>query len=126
MNTSRPQQRAQPAVKCGSPAASEGVGLPGSSEALWTMPCIWTAQSARSCVNACPDTTKSDICSTAARRAALYAAAVMIAKYFGRRNGGTPRTRAKRSSNHAAGAFRFGNVLACLAEKRQPKIHGVG
>ena len=40
IKTSRPQQRAQPAVKWGSPAASEGVGTPGSSDADFTCPYI--------------------------------------------------------------------------------------
>jgi hypothetical protein len=48
MNTSRPQHRAQPVVKCVKPAASDGVDFPGSSDAERTCPCICTATSARS------------------------------------------------------------------------------
>ena len=36
MNTSRPQHRAQPAEKWGSPAANEGVDTAGSSDADFT------------------------------------------------------------------------------------------
>lgn len=116
MNTSRPQQRAQPAVKCGRPAASDGVGLPGSSDAERTRPCICTALSARSCVNAWPEATKSDICSIAARRAALYAVETTMAKNLGRRKGGREDLmREKRAANHSAGAFSAGKVSVCLS-----------
>lgn len=71
--TSRPQHLAQPAAKCGNPAARLATGLLGDILALLTRPYICTLHKARSCVSECPDETKSEHCSTTALRAALYA-----------------------------------------------------
>ena len=102
-------------MKWGRPAASEGVGLAGSREADWIIPYIWTEVSARSWVNALPVDTNSENCSIAARRDALYASEMTMAKYLGRRKDGTvDLILSKRSLNHAAGCARRGKVVVCL------------
>jgi hypothetical protein len=118
MKTSRPQHLAQPVVKCGNPAAGDGVTFAGSRDADRTCPCICTEQRARSCMKLWPDDTNSDICSKTARWDALYASETTMAKYFGCKNGGTlALIRSKRFLNHSAGFERLGSVSACLREE---------
>ena len=115
MKTSRPQHLAQSTAKCGKPAANDGVNIPGCRDADCTMPYNCTAHIASSCVKAFPMTTKSDNCSRTACRAALYAAEMTRAKYFGRKNGGTfSLTLSNRSLNHWAGLERLGSLSLCL------------
>lgn len=85
----------------------------GSNDADLTSPCICTAVKARSWINECPEVTKSEHCSTTARRAALYASEMISAKYLGRIKLGTLfLTLSQRSFNHWAGLARFGWVSA--------------
>ena len=91
------------------------MGFDGSSDADLTWPYICTEQRARFCVKSCPVEIKFEHCSIAARRAALYASEMMIAKYLGRKKGGAVSlTRSNRSFNHFAGLARLGNTSTCL------------
>jgi hypothetical protein len=117
LTTSRPQHRAQPAAKWVNPAAREGTGLEGSMEAVFTNPCNWIATMARSWVKVVPEATKSEHCSMADCRAALYASNTTMLKYFGRRKEAIERSiKSKRSLSHLTGLVRPGNVSDCLSE----------